>query len=162
MASSAAAAPKLAASNGFTPNNSAARLRTSAAAPITPAAIPARTIFTPRVSTRETTSTICAPSAIRMPNSRLRWLTPKANTAKMPTAESSNASAAKPPSSRARNLGRAMDSATISSMVRTRVTASCLSSRATTPFTAAVKASGSPSARTAMEAPNHAFCASGT
>ena len=66
-------------------------------------------IFRPRVSTSESTSAICAPSAMRMPNSRLRWLTENARTPKTPTAERSSASSAKPPSSWARKRGRATE-----------------------------------------------------
>ena len=140
-----------------TPKNSAARVRARAAAPTSAGEDSYHGDFdAAREHQGEDVGDL---RAQRHPDAEfaLRWLTQNASTPKMPTAESSNASAAKPPTRRARNLGRATDSAAISSMVRMLVTASCLSNLAITPLTAAVKASGSPAARTAMDALSHAF-----
>src|ERR1039458_6109416 len=103
------------------PYSSAASKWVRAAAPANPMAMPVSAIRRPLPTTIRSTSAERAPSAMRMPNSRVRRLTENASTPKIPTAAS--ASAPNVPTSCARKRGWAMDWAATSSMVRTRVTA---------------------------------------
>src|ERR1022692_636995 len=120
-ASTSGAARNVTGSAGFTPYSSAASKWVSAAAPANPMAMPVSAIRRPLPATIRSTSAERAPSAMRMPNSRVRRLTENASTPKIPTAAS--ASAPNVPTSCARKRGWAMDWAATSSMVRTRVTA---------------------------------------
>src|ERR1035441_2059124 len=93
-------------SAGFTPYSSAASKWVRAAAPANPMAMPVSAIRRPLPATIRSTSAERAPSAMRMPNSRVRRLTENASTPKIPTAAS--ASAPNVPTSCARKRGWAL------------------------------------------------------
>ena len=83
----------------------------SAAASANPKAMPAPAIRKALPANMRSRSAERAPSAMRMPNSRVRWLTEKASTPKMPMAASARARAPNEPTSCARKPGCAVDCA---------------------------------------------------
>ena len=83
-----------------------------------PIARPMSTREIPWRSTIVRTLPRCAPSAIRIPNSCVRWLTENAMTPAIPAAVMTSASRAKSPSSAAVSLHGARDAERTSATVR--------------------------------------------
>jgi hypothetical protein len=85
-------------------------------------ATPAAAISAPCAITPVTRCRGCAPTASRMPNSRVRWLTENASTPATPTTAMASATAAKPPNTSVFSRSGVSTSARMSSSVAARST----------------------------------------